>query len=262
MAAATRNSDPEWRVDDTASALDSTLPDVESIPATADGAEVTATGAGEVLDAPEAEYAERLLRFEGTAMGYLNQLYAAAMRMTRNQQDAEDLVQETYLKAFANFAQYQPDTNLRAWLFRILTNTYINIYRKKQRDPSSVPADELADSQLAEHESLIAQSAELAALDQLPDSDIKDALAKLPMDRRMVVYYADVEGLPYNEIAEIMETPIGTVTSRLHRGRAQLRELLADYAVERGIISPSKLVTSDKAAKARGKNSATKGKGE
>lgn len=182
---------------------------------------------------------QRIARFESSAMEYLNQLYVAAMRMTRNPQDAEDLVQETYLKAFASFDKYEPGTNLRAWLYRILTNTYINIYRKKQRDPATVSTDDLADWQIGENTELITQSAELSALEQLPDSDIKDALEKLPYDRRMTVYYADVEGLAYQEIAEIMACPVGTVMSRLHRGRAQLRDLLADYAVKRGIIRQS-----------------------
>lgn len=186
---------------------------------------------------PDSEsHNERVARFESSAMEYLNQLYAAALRMTRNPQDAEDLVQETYLKAFSSFAQYKPGTNLRAWLYRILTNTYINIYRKKQRDPDSVSTQDLEDWQIGENSALITQSAELDALEQLPDSAVKDALAKLPEDRRMVVYYADVEGLAYQEIASIMGTPVGTVMSRLHRGRAQLRDLLADYATERGII--------------------------
>ncbi|MDR2703640.1 MAG: sigma-70 family RNA polymerase sigma factor [Cellulomonadaceae bacterium] len=182
--------------------------------------------------------AARVARFEASAMEYLNQIYGAALRMTRNPQDAEDLVQETYLKAFSSFGQFQDGTNLRAWLYRILTNTYISIYRKKQRDPNSVSASELSDGQVFENYDLVRPSAELEALNQLPDSDIKNALAQLSQERRMVVYYADVEGLPYQEIAEIMDTPVGTVMSRLHRGRSQLRELLADYAAERGLIRP------------------------
>ncbi|WP_062022322.1 sigma-70 family RNA polymerase sigma factor [Brevibacterium ravenspurgense] len=181
---------------------------------------------------------ERSARFEADALQYVNQLYAAAMRMTRNPADAEDLVQEAYLKAYAAFHQYKPGTNLKAWLYRILTNTFINNYRKKQRQPLESSDDDIQDWQLhraASHTSNQGRSAELEALDQMPDSDVKEALASLQDDFRMVVYYADVEGLPYKEIAEIMDTPIGTVMSRLHRGRRQLREKLADYAAERGI---------------------------
>ncbi len=177
-------------------------------------------------------------RFERDALPLLDQMYGAALRMTRNPADAEDLVQETYIKAFSAFASFREGTNLKAWLYRILTNTYINSYRKKQRQPAQYPTDEITDWQLAasaEHSSTGLRSAEIEALDALPDDEIKDALGKLPEDFRMAVYYADVEGLPYKEIAQIMDTPIGTVMSRLHRGRKQLRDLLADVARERGI---------------------------
>jgi RNA polymerase sigma-70 factor (ECF subfamily) len=190
--------------------------------------------------APEDEgSAARAARFESDALQYLDQLYSAALRMTRNPADAEDLVQETFAKAFAAFHQYKPGTNLKAWLYRILTNTFINSYRKKQREPQQSQAEEVEDWQIARaasHTSQGLRSAEAEALDRLPDSDVKRALASLPEDRRMVVYYADVEGFPYKEIAEIMGTPIGTVMSRLHRGRRQLRELLADYAAQRGLV--------------------------
>ena len=193
-----------------------------------------------VKEAPETD-AERSARFERDALEYVNQLYAAALRMTRNPADAEDLVQEAYAKAYAAFHQYKPGTNLKAWLYRILTNTFINNYRKKQRQPKEHGSEDIEDWQIAQansHSSSGGRSAELEAPDHLPDSDVKEALSALPEDFRMVVYYADVEGLPYKEIAEIMETPIGTVMSRLHRGRRQLREMLADYAAERGFVSP------------------------
>ncbi|PZR52078.1 RNA polymerase subunit sigma-24 [Xylanimonas oleitrophica] len=193
--------------------------------------------------APEDEdAAARGARFERDALQHLDQLYSAALRMTRNPADAEDLVQETFAKAFAAFHQYRPGTNLKAWLYRILTNTFINSYRKKQREPQQSQAEEVEDWQIARaasHTSQGLRSAEAEALDRLPDSDVKRALAELPEDRRMVVYYADVEGFPYKEIAEIMGTPIGTVMSRLHRGRRQLRELLADYAADRGLVPAS-----------------------
>ncbi len=197
---------------------------------------------GEDTDrAPEGEApGVRAARFEADALQYLDQLYSAALRMTRNPADAEDLVQETFTKAFAAFHQYKPGTNLKAWLYRILTNTFINSYRKKQREPQQSQAEEVEDWQIARaasHTSQGLRSAEAEALDRLPDSDVKRALAELPEDRRMVVYYADVEGFPYKEIAEIMGTPIGTVMSRLHRGRRQLRELLADYAAQRGLVA-------------------------
>ena len=188
----------------------------------------------------EAAAAKRAL-FEEQALPFMDQLYAAAMRMTRNPSDAADLVQETFVKAFQAFGQFQQGTNLKAWLYRIQTNTFINSYRKKQRDPYQGTIDELEDWQLGGAESLTqgrsTRSAEAEAIDHLPDSAVKDALQSIPEDFRLAVYFADVEGFSYQEIADIMKTPVGTVMSRLHRGRRMLRERLADYARDRGIVA-------------------------
>lgn len=185
--------------------------------------------------------------FEEQALPYMDQLYAAAMRMTKNPADAQDLVQETFVKAFASFRQYEQGTNLKAWLYRILTNTFINTYRKRQREPFQGTIDDLEDWQLGGAQSTTAstsRSAEAEAIDHLPDSAVKDALQQIPEDFRLAVYLADVEGFSYQEIAEIMKTPTGTVMSRLHRGRRMLRELLAEYAADRHRGPSGQLSTS------------------
>jgi RNA polymerase sigma-70 factor (ECF subfamily) len=193
--------------------------------------------------------ADRNVRFERDAMVFADQLYAAALRYTKNPEDARDLLQDTYLKAFTSFHQFEEGTNLRAWLYRVLTTTFINSYRKGQRQPQ-IAQSELEDWQVGKaqsHTSDLGKSAEAEALENLPDSDIKRALQEIPEDFRMVVYLADVEGFSYKEIAEIVGAPAGTVMSRLHRGRKQLREKLADYARELGYqVAPDKQLSPGK----------------
>ncbi|MDO5747177.1 MAG: sigma-70 family RNA polymerase sigma factor [Actinomycetaceae bacterium] len=182
--------------------------------------------------------AQRARVFEEEALPLLDQMYGAAIRMTRHPSDAEDLVQDTYAKAFQSFHQYKPGTNIKAWLYRILTNTYINSYRKKQRRPLQTDHAEVEDWQLvasAQHAGSGLESAESVALNRMPNQTIRDAFDKLPDEYRIVVYMADVENFAYKEIASILDIPQGTVMSRLHRGRRQLKEELRDYAAQLGI---------------------------
>ncbi len=182
---------------------------------------------------------DRDVRFERDVIPFMGQLYPAALRMTRNAPDAEDLLQETFAKAYAGFHQFTPGTNLRAWLHRILSNTFINTYRKKRREPIQDPSADFSEDWQTGNDPLSppARSAEAEALDRLADSDILVALRSLPSEFRIAIYLADVEGYPYREIAEMMGTPIGTVMSRLHRGRAKLRQQLAGYAPGRELAA-------------------------
>lgn len=189
-----------------------------------------------IIDRDKESLAQRTARFENDALVFTSQLYSAALRYTKNAHDAQDLVQDTYAKAFTSFHQFEPGTNLKAWLYRILTTTFINNYRKDQRRPV-ISGSELEDWQIADassHTSDLGKSAEDEVLENIADKDVKEALAAMPEEFRMAVYLSDVEGFTYKEIAEIMEVPTGTVMSRLHRGRKLLRESLATYAKERG----------------------------
>ncbi len=178
-------------------------------------------------------------RFERDVLPLLSSLYGAALRLTRNPADAEDLVQETYLRAFRGFGGFQEGTNLKAWLYRILTNSFINTYRKKQREPQLVEGpDDIDEWYLFDKLGArsVEPSAEVEVLDKIPDESVKAALESLPENFRLPVLLADVEGFSYKEIAEIMDTPVGTVMSRLHRGRKALQKALWDTAKERGLV--------------------------
>jgi RNA polymerase sigma-70 factor (ECF subfamily) len=187
---------------------------------------------------------EDLKRFEEEALPLANALYGGALRMTRNPADAADLVQETYLRAFRSWKQFQPGTNLKAWMYRILTNLYITSYRVKKREPQIVSTAEAVDFDLYQNlrdtAPRVAESAENIVLDSLGDEDVQKALTDLPEDFRMVVSLADIDGFSYKEMATILDIPIGTVMSRLHRGRKLLQKSLWGLAQERGLVSGQK----------------------
>jgi RNA polymerase sigma-70 factor (ECF subfamily) len=187
-------------------------------------------------------------RFADQAMQYMGSLYSAALRMTRNPSDAEDLVQETYLKAYRAFATFQEGTNLKSWLYKILTNTFINSYRAKRRRPAETELDDVEDLYLyrrlgGNQATALGRSAEDLVLDRFTESDVKTAVESLPEAFRLAVLLADVEGFSYKEIAEILEVPIGTVMSRLHRGRRALEKALATFAGERRLSAPADVPT-------------------
>jgi RNA polymerase sigma-70 factor (ECF subfamily) len=198
-----------------------------------------------VAEARRAELtADDKARFTEGTLPLLDSLYASALRMTRNPADAEDLVQETMLRAYRSFDRFEPGTNLKAWLFRIMTNAYINTYRKKQREPKKVSSDEIEDfdlyQELKNHDDQFTQTPERIVLDGLVDSDIIDAIDDLPEQFRLAVVLSDVEGFSYAEMAQIMDVPLGTVMSRLHRGRKALQKRLWDLARDRGIVRSSR----------------------
>jgi len=186
--------------------------------------------------------------FAEQAMQFAPQLYSAAMRLTRNSADAEDLVQDTYLRAWRSFGTFQEGTNLRAWLYRILTNGFINKYRAKQRRPDETGMDNIEDLYLYKRlgtldNALGSRSAEDTMFEMFTDDEVKAALEELPENFRLAVLLADVEGFAYKEIAEMLEIPVGTVMSRLHRGRKQMHKLLYDFASERGLIASSRIAS-------------------
>ena len=180
-------------------------------------------------------------KFVELAMEHMPSLYTTAVRMTRNAADAQDLVQETYLRAFRGFHTFEEGTNLKAWLYRILTNTYINTYRAKKRRPEQADVDEVEDLYLYRRlggleAAAAGRSAEEEVLDRFTDAEVKEAVESLPEQFRMTVLLADVEGFSYKEIAEILDVPIGTVMSRLHRGRRALQKALFDFGMARGLV--------------------------
>jgi RNA polymerase sigma-70 factor (ECF subfamily) len=193
---------------------------------------------GGVSDPQPREDPDLRRAFEEEALPLLPGLYRAALRLTRNPADAEDLVQEAYLRAYRGFHQFEPGTNLKAWLYRILTNSFINTYRKKQREPQTVPDEDIEDWYLYNRLAREApdSSAEAVVLESMPDEDVRAALEGLPEQYRAAVLLADVEGFSYKEIAEILEIPIGTVMSRLHRGRKALEKALWEKVRERGLV--------------------------
>jgi RNA polymerase sigma-70 factor (ECF subfamily) len=189
--------------------------------------------------APAPAGQDLLERFERDVLPLLPGLYGAALRMTRNPADAEDLLQEATLRAYRGFASFEEGTNLKAWLYRILTNSFINTYRKRQREPQTVEGPDDFDEwflfdRLGSRS--VQRSAEEDVLDRIPDAEVKAALESIPENFRMAVLLADVEGFSYKEIAEIMDVPIGTVMSRLHRGRKALEKALYGLARERGLV--------------------------
>jgi RNA polymerase sigma-70 factor (ECF subfamily) len=200
-------------------------------------AESASSTIGPDVQARRAIDGELSARFQSDVSALREPLYRHARRMTRNHADAEDLLQDTLVKAYAGFRSFKQGTNLRGWLFRIMTNTYINDYRKKRRQPAHYPAGLITEALLAtaaHHRSTGPRSAEEQALNRLGDSTLRPAMCALPEQFRLAVYYADVEGVPYKEIADLTHTPVGTVMSRLHRGRRLLRRLLTDVTEQRG----------------------------
>jgi RNA polymerase sigma-70 factor (ECF subfamily) len=184
--------------------------------------------------------------FAADAMQYAPQLYSGALRMTRNRADAEDLVQETFLKGYRSYASFTDGTNLRAWLFRIMTNTYINSYRAKQRRPDETDLGDYEDLYLYKNvgtlqDAAVGRSAEESLMEMLPDDEVKQALEDLPDNFRLPVILADVEGFSYKEIAEMLDIPIGTVMSRLHRGRKAMQKALHDFALARGLVAAQEM---------------------
>ncbi|MBW3594386.1 MAG: sigma-70 family RNA polymerase sigma factor [Actinobacteria bacterium] len=210
--------------------------------------------------------ADEKRRFQQDALPLLDSLYAGALRMTRNPADAEDLVQETMLRAYRAFDRFEAGTNLKAWLFRIMTNAYINTYRKKQREPKKVSSEEIEDfdlfQELKNHDPDINRSAETVVLDSIVDNDIIEALDDLPEQFRLAVLLSDLQDFSYAEMAEIMDVPLGTVMSRLHRGRKALQKRLWELARDKGIVKTPREAPGSEAGDNRGNAERTGGPGE